>query len=1282
MSIRKSCSKLLAPLISVALGLHVNAADTASYINRMLTVVNQNIGSDPINVITKSLNVNEYTRVLEGKASYWGIGDVDYKATFNSFDSLMSFSIVMPPTKTIKLDKKIGDFISRMLPGFETLYLPKSLRINLLFDSCRLEFDDKKAMVNKVFVDFNVPGIYSLFDEAGLSLSKITVGYTADGMIEKEKHIEAEMAAEVEWAGTSLRLSSNLPKDSSDWKIEAEVQNVTIQSVMDKFNIKPSDLFIPPFFPLDKGLQKCKMIIAPFSGVDLLATTDIGEINVVVKYLDSVGVIKPPLSTQLSSGVKPTPAPTKYENKKGWGVCAGIALPETFTFKSLVPQLGFLDKYAQLNNKGLYFSTFTANPSGETILPVFKYLGNTELYKGVTFIFGCDVTKLNLGSVIGKLSGRTGIDYLTFQANIPINPTNITVEAALAFNKHLNIANKIYFRNVDLLFEANDGDPKFSVAAMVDLKVTPDKTLQFLYKGSLEPFNQTISGGCAMLNTWKNVFGFPHFDIGGLELGLGVNFSNDEIPIPDNLSLAGKISIGGIAGSGRVGFDANQLEKNVFIGSVDNLTWNNFIGDLCSVDKIIAYIPPYVKPVFESKLNHADFKFAPPGAAPIRTLTGEYINPGFRISADGEVAGWHGNFTIDLEGNLAGLNAGFTASGVMDPIKIDANDFKIFYFTAQSGKGGPEMKFDVSTERMLKISRGQGSAKDTINYVNADVTVLGVGNANAFCLLTPAGYVYKAEGKAYGFLDATLEAQIKSFKDPLQNTYVKVEGKTGSILADVQKFVSKEVVGKGFSVKVMDKGFSLDRIFIEGKLDDLKSGAKAKVDFTIAGKKNSVGVNVTVGGGLKLAEDIAREIVNGSMPLLADADKAIQEAAKAVAATATTAATTVASTTTTAAKTVANTASTATNAVGNTATVATAAVAKETVVLGKNFADGAKDFANLSMEKTKDELKKVADKVGGVFGIGSDDNKIRLKINGQAYRVYSKSTGMTLACDATDNEGRGIYANPINRWTLSGWQFIQANDDGMLYMVSAYSGNNLNVVGDNKDVNGKINMMQHRKGVRQNEGIFLEPVPNQTGWYFFRIKHSGMYVRMTNVTPPSGNPVAAGTAYFISARHSDHILEMDNGKVKQNEVSDNPADHQLWNFVKVPNTVDVYYIVSTNTDHNYFTINDFNAKDGQQVVRMPFNDNKKIFQQFTLKSLGNDFYSFVSVANPQFVLEVDGGSSDATNKPGAVVLLRKDQNHYMSQFYFTPSVRSTAVQSNVKDDAAMFSIEKWMSKSW
>ncbi|MFI5133638.1 MAG: hypothetical protein ACHQEB_04840, partial [Chitinophagales bacterium] len=820
-----------------------------------------------------------------------------------------------------------------------------------------------------------------------------------------------------------------------------------------------------------------------------------------------VGVIKPPPIVnrpRTESGppppynpnAKPTDLPKKYENKKGWGICAGYSFGESFTFGSFVPQLAFLDKYAQLNNKGIYFSTFTANPGNA--LPIFKYMGSTTLYKGVTFILGCDVTKINLGPIIGKLSGRTGIDYVCFQANIPVNPTNITVDAALAFNKGLNIAKRIYFKNIDLLFEANDGEPKFSLASMIDVKVTSDNVLTFLFKGSVEPFTQTVSGGGAMINTWKNVFGFPHFDIGQLELGLGVNFSNDEIPIPDNLSLAGKISVGGIDGSGRIMFDANQLEKNVLIGSVDNLTWNNVIGSFCT-DKIVSAIPSYVKPIFTSKLNHADIKFAPPGGAPIRTLTGEIIDPGFRISADGEVAGWHGKFTIDLEGSLSNLNAGFTASGAMDPIKIDANGFKIFDFTAAQGKGGPEMKFDISTAKMLKIASGQGTAADTINYINADITILNIGNANSYCLLTPSGYVFNAEGKVYGFLDASIAAQIKKFTDPLQNTYVKVEVKAGSILKDVQKFLSKEVLGKGFSFDIMQKGFSLDRIYFEGKLDDLKSGAKAKVEFTIAGKKNSVTVSITAAGAANLAEDIAKEIANGSIQVLTDIKKGIEDAAMAVKAAADQAAAAMKDAATRAVSFAKNTTQDAINVANQAKTKLTQAAqttfnsvkdgfktaGDKTVQFFKDFGNFTKNTVEKIYNKAIDQLENGWDKftnsIKNAFTGG--DNEERIMTDGPAFRIITKYQNRVLASTANVKSNFPVAViSRINNY-LETWQLVpnDKNDVGSFYLVSGYSGLLITKPWDTHSI-----LIPHESDHKDRERMLMESVPNEPGWYYLK----------------------------------------------------------------------------------------------------------------------------------------------------------------------------------------------------
>ncbi len=1072
--------------------------DTSSYITRMLTIVNQNIGQDPLAVSTSSLEINEFTRTLKGKATYWGIENIEFKATFNSIDSLMSLSLVMPAEEHVKVADKIRDFVAVIAPDFPSFFLPESIKTNLLFDSCWLSFEPSKEMLSSAFIDFEVLGFVEMFEGLDLSLSKITVGVEIGKLLEPGKReISAELAAEIDWAGTSVKVSSNLVKEFKDWKLNCLVKNITLKNILEKFKIDLGDTYVPPLplFDLDKAIQSLNVDIKPASGVELLAKTDFGDLNILVEYLDSVGVIKPPLSTQLYSGIRSVP-PKKYENKKGWGICAGYSFGENFTFKSFVPQLGFLDKYAQLNNKGVYFSTFTANPGNA--LPVFKYMGSTTLYKGVTFIFGCDVTKLNLGPVIGKLSGVTGVDYLCFQANIPVNPTNITVDAAMVFNKGLNIAKVIYFKNVDLLFEANDGDPKFSIAAMVDVRVTPEKTLQFVFKGSLEPFAETISGGGAMMNTWKNVFGFPGFDIGQLELGLGVNFSNDEIPIPDNLSLAGKISVGGIGGSGRIMFDVNQLQRNVLIGSVDNLTWNNVLGSFCA-EKIVNNIPSYVKPVFASKLNHADLKFAPPGGTPIRTLTGEYINPGFRISADGEVAGWHGAFTIDLEGNIQGLNAGFLASGLMDPIKIDANGFKIFYFTAAQGKGGPEMKFDISTARILKIISGQATAKDTINYVNADIKVLEIGDANAYCLLTPRGYVYKGEGKVYGFLNASLEAQISSFKNPLQNTYVRVEGKTGSILRDVQNFVSKKVLGKGFSFDIMKKGVSLDRIYFEGKLDDLKSGTKAKVEFTIAGKKNSITVNVTVGGGVKLAEDIAEEIVKISMPILADIQKAFDDVAKAVKEAAEKAAKEMKETADKAVNLAKNTTKDALNVANQTKTKLSQGA--QTAFNGtkdgfKKVGDKTQDFFTDFGKYTKKTVEKIfnksVDKLENGWGKFTDamkkaftggDNEERIMTDGPAFRIITKFQGSVLSSIANPKSNFPVFVKQRTNISLETWQLIpnDKNDEGSFFLVSGYSGLLITKPWSTHSI-----LIPHESDHKNRERMLMEPVIGEPGWYYLK----------------------------------------------------------------------------------------------------------------------------------------------------------------------------------------------------
>src|SRR5258708_21384990 len=87
---------LLILVVLCSLKLIAGEVDTSSYITRVLTIVNQNIGKDPIQLTTTSLKVNEFTRTLEGKARYWGIDDIEYIAIFNSVYSLISLSLLMP----------------------------------------------------------------------------------------------------------------------------------------------------------------------------------------------------------------------------------------------------------------------------------------------------------------------------------------------------------------------------------------------------------------------------------------------------------------------------------------------------------------------------------------------------------------------------------------------------------------------------------------------------------------------------------------------------------------------------------------------------------------------------------------------------------------------------------------------------------------------------------------------------------------------------------------------------------------------------------------------------------------------------------------------------------------------------------------------------------------------------------------------------------------------------------------------------------------------------------
>jgi hypothetical protein len=131
----------------------------------------------------------------------------------------------------------------------------------------------------------------------------------------------------------------------------------------------------------------------------------------------------------------------------------------------------------------------------------------------------------------------------------------------------------------------------------------------------------------------------------------------------------------------------------------------------------------------------------------ILTLENTFV-PGVRMAAAGEFAGWKGMFDIGAEGSLSSLSGGVTVKGSMDPIKLDANGFKIFYLTGYNSDKEPfTLYFDLSTNSLINGVKGllsdPNASKSGTGFVNSDVPFyIKAVHSNKVIDITGAGMNY------------------------------------------------------------------------------------------------------------------------------------------------------------------------------------------------------------------------------------------------------------------------------------------------------------------------------------------------------------------------------------------------------------------------------------------------------------------------------------------------------------------------------------------------------------
>ncbi len=1462
-------------------------------VTKILRIVPLYTGGHPLNLQTLECKRGAYSVVITGAADLQGVSNIAIRAIFNSVDTLTNFQMNFPEDKSIKPSALSS--LSVKIPDWTQFYLPSAIRDKLILDSCDMKFNNSGLGMDTYYYGLKVLENWEIFSDVDMAFSKIALGFTLQVPDSEEEDKDAKkeappkaktvsvtglMTAYFKFAGiTEVSITSNLVKDINDWTITGELRSLSLNHVLSAFKIDDlASTFVPPVI-LNQSIEKLTLDVKPAKGVELTALTTFGNMNLMV---ERETVDKKPLSTLMNGGYNPKPrltdvspnaqfassgankparprsdanAPLPAAETKGykWGLMAGFSLPQNFSFASFIPELAILDNF-QLYNGAFYFSTFEAAPQNS--LPAFQMLGagNPTVYKGITFIIGVNADSIKINKAIGSITDLTGVSFVTFSANVPANPAELSLNAGINTAENLNIANRIYFPYLELGLEPDgSGGRKFSLSGLMDLKIDDNTTLNFIAKGKLDPGKSTISMAGSMKNNWNNAFGIKGFSFGGLELGAGINFSYTPFPLPDDISLAGSLGFGKITGKARIGLDINEPSRSHFIGQLNDVSWDNLI-DYLFEEQVKIKIPGYLKPYFNSKINNAAIKFVPPGVGTIRTLTDEVLTPGFRIAGDAEIAGWGGFFDLTLEGYEGGMNAGIKAHCLADPINLTVGNLIVFKLTGANNTSKPEMKVDLTAGNLLKaitslpaenketeivktdaayyllakhsnkaidiagasmdlqgkvhqwtlnrsgaqqflfeangngyysiknsnsqmyldvqnglpvegqpvwqyignktdaqlfkpvllkngaielesklnpqmvVTVGAGTSQDgepiviakrksspdqqfslepvmrntrndsqissenSFVFVNGGLTILGVNNANAFINLTNDGYVCQLDGKVYDFLDAKMNAQIKSFKNPLKETFVKVHVKQEvyeSITEELRKLVSA-TKGVQFVKPFIDKGFTIREIYFEGELEALKSGATASVDFILAGKKEQVKVSIKAGTMVDFIKSVAAKVFEISLPVLADIKKTFDDAEKLAKETAEKAA---AATKELAEQTARETAEKA-----RLAKEAADKAAKETKELAEKAAREAEEKTKLAADASLNaalefssfseaavqkiwkrpmkEIGNFADDFSGTIDklSGKTERKL-IRINGPTYRIKTKFSNLILQSESSKETEHHVYLSPVMNRLQEEWQLIPSGEEGYCYVVSANSGLNLNVDDHRKTDGAMIRMMKHKVEDKSNEKVKLEMVPGEVGWYYLQFKHSGSYATLNSTNYPATSQVLNRIPVWIFARHSNLCLETNDGRLQQNEQNTSPQ-HQSWKLIPVANTG--WYLIQHANTGDYITVDVKNNQPsaGQTVVRKSLVNSNA--QKFKLVPTGNEgYFKIESALGNNLVLDILNGSLKKEK-----MQVWTDNGNYAQQFYFVPVDRPKLHQTKSKSEASKFRFEPAGNKTW
>jgi hypothetical protein len=1263
----------------------------STLITKMSTLIagRFDLANAPVNVVKSPERAGP---LLTGTCNILSMTQVGYVAEFSEKYDLRKLTIKADPgydNSASGLDMLTNAFGSN---SWQNLFIPADLRSKLGVGMLEFVIDNNNVLFQISAGAGLRPGInMNMLGLDFIEIDSLGILFTVTNPKSAKPGLGATLSGTIKWDKTaSFRLEGTLATDPRDWMIKAVIDNLTLNAFITRFGVP--EITLPGFDKMAR-LNQGVLEIKPFDySFKISGNTPFGIAYVQVVRTTSEGVVimpsvakpketdkkqslpsitggykfteTPPTSgdttsalPSLTAGYKPdtsknnpkpptvVPHPQQMVqvHKSNWGIIAGYQLPPGQS--SNIPGFKQLQK-ARLNNIGVIISTVKSFVSPE--LPLFTTLNYRGMLipSGITFIAMLPVDtiiepliKLAPKDVQPYLDKVNPIKYVAFRANVPTNITDFSLEGEVQFTDNVNLVKVLYFRKIKVLMTPFSGNPEFTFNGVVEAQMEPKKP-RLIFEGGMgfQPTALTLSVNGALVNNWEKPYGIPNLSVNSLKGMIGLNFSGvaSGVIYPDNFLLTGQLKMGNIIGDATIGIDANEFNKNLFVGRVCNLSMTNIFEIFCQPEIYTRFksLSKFMQDAAGVELQDAYLKFVPP-TAPTNLLTGlrlyaDYtkdcktplsissnFDPGIRIAGAGKILDWDGRFDLGLEGNLNTLSAGLKAEVAMKPLDLSINGFTVFRIRGMEVINGkrtdPQLQINLNTQLLTNFQSGN----QKIIFGTADITILEANQAKGTIELTTDHFLLKARGKVYKLVEADVEARVKSFSNLglLKDTYVYANIEPGNIIDEMKKYVPKEI---------LDNGFELKKISFEGQLDGLQSGADASIEAKIAG--------ITVKGKVRIKVETMAEFAKD----LADAIK--DEGLQVI------------------------------NKLGDIAVKIT---------------DDALDFAGKSAEEVGSifqggwkQVNAVVNDFTAFLGIGDDAERKRIRVSGMSYRIYTKYPGYKLHSGfSTETTAAPVYAENRNYSFYDIWQFVPAENTGKYYIVNGLSGLNLQVVSSSTASGASIKLDKHKRDDRANERYELLPVTGDPGWYYLRNEKSNLYATLNAPPNDAGYTLNANTPYFLVAKNSNLVLRMDEGKISQVNENDESDEDRTWQLV--PNSNGTYYIKKVNNSNNFvMEIKDGKPITGQRIVREKMDNSPK--QQFVLERQSDGSYKIASFLDRSKVMEVEKAS---TASPTPVVVGDwKGGAH--QQFWLVPANRARILQTNNTDNRAKFRIERAGNINW